>query len=149
MTKRKFTMRIPARAKITPWIKPYHNGRPAFIQPAPTPGLYVIRNRARRVVYVGYSGYNVKKTAYRHFQDWDEANHHHATYDRDAGFTIRFLLGVPNNRIHDLERHLVHHLKPKDNAMRYSKLPLVATVDFDLADLNRILNHPIDNDLPF
>lgn len=45
-------------------------------------GVYFIRNKkTKKVLYVGYSGYNLYKTIYRHFQKWTDRQYR-ATFDK-------------------------------------------------------------------
>jgi hypothetical protein len=45
-------------------------------------GVYFIRNKkTKKILYVGYSGYNLYKTIYRHFQKWTDQQYR-ATFDK-------------------------------------------------------------------
>lgn len=145
MNARKFNLRIPHAARHTPWIKPYHQGKPAFSTPSPQPGLYVIRTARGKVTYVGYSQSNVKKTAYRHFQHWQERGHQHATYEKDT-HRIRFILGIPANRLHAYEQALIRRLQPVDNGIRYNGQYAASTITDN--DIDILLGRE-DDDLPF
>lgn len=139
---RRFTMRFPARAKLSSWFRPYvNNGKPHPGIPQ-APGLYVIKTRAGR-----YSLSNLRKTMLRHFQSWRENNHHHATYPAGKGMLVRFMTGIPVNRIHDYERSLIKRIKPRDNHLRYSgstwQGPPPAQIDINLLLGGR------EDDLPF
>lgn len=64
----------------------YTNRQPYYSQSNPTPGAYLIKYNGE-IKYVGFSTYNVVKTAYRHFQKW-QSDQYRATFPKSAGILI-------------------------------------------------------------
>ncbi len=143
---KRFKSRLRGKAKATPWFNPYMAGKPA-LDAKPQPGIYLIRSRSGRIVYVGYSTYNVKKTLYRHFQSWKEQNHAHATYPKDAGYQVRVITGMAAKDVHAYEQALIKRIRPRDNALRYTGQQFDNLMQLSTADFDLILD-PDDN-LPF
>lgn len=67
----------------------YKNNRPTFKQTEPTAGAYLIRYQGQ-IQYVGYSATNVVKTAYRHFQQWNDPRQYRATFPKTADIHFYF-----------------------------------------------------------
>lgn len=85
-------------------------------------GVYLVyrptkqtRNGKRVLVlrYIGFSGYNLYKTIYRHFQRWDDPNQVRITYPKRSTF-LRVIFTTPARAI-KLEEELQRRLNPKDN----------------------------------
>ena len=85
----------------------YSRNKPTFKQTKPTPGAYIIKHRDK--LYIGYSGYNVVKTAYRHFQKWSD-NQFRAVFPKKAQIAI-----IPTKtakRAAQIERSLILKYQP-------------------------------------
>lgn len=80
-------------------------------------GVYIIANQQGDVVYVGFSGYNVHKTMFRHFQSWVDHRQKRATYPRE-GYLVR-ILSACEKRAYLYEILLIRGLDPKDNDLKF------------------------------
>jgi hypothetical protein len=98
---------------------PYKNGRPFYT--AKKSGVYLIfRNATLR--YVGYSGYNVYKTLYRHFQSWNDPNQIRSVYSpTDQQIKVRVIY-CNNSKAKKLENALIIKYQPIDNPDKLSNL---------------------------
>lgn len=88
------------------------------------PGVYIIKEN-NKIVYVGYSGTDVYRTALRHFQQWsDSAYPNRITYVdklRSKKYTIRIVLTSASRAI-KLETGLIRKHKPRDNFEKLNSL---------------------------
>ena len=92
-----------------------------------TAGVYFIRHKATKaVVYVGMSTGQLKKTIYRHFQDWNDKTRNalwgsseRKSYPK-AGYELRFIETTPQ-QAQRLEKYYIGKLEPKDNAEKYKE----------------------------
>lgn len=125
---------------------PYINGKPYYT--AQRPGTYLIY-RSGRLIYVGFSSYNVYKTLYRHFQSWYDPRQIRVTYDKnDPNIKVRVIYTTAA-RARKLEKAIIIKYQPKDNPDKYE----------NYLDLNRQESKVIEeaeneftannNDLPF
>lgn len=98
---------------------PYKNGKPFYT--AKKSGVYLIfRNATLR--YVGYSGYNVYKTLYRHFQSWNDPNQIRSVYSpTDQQIKVRVIY-CNNTKAKKLESALIIKYQPIDNPDKLSNL---------------------------
>jgi hypothetical protein len=83
-------------------------------------GIYIIRENGK-IVYVGYSGNNLYRTMYRHFQAWNHSQQEVVTYHRKMKrdkYTIAVTLCAPK-LAEKLEKSLVIKHQPRDNANKY------------------------------
>jgi len=97
---------------------PYINGKPRF-KTRKRPGVYVIYKNSIPV-YVGYSGSDVYKTLYRHFQSWNDPRQIRKTYSKsDANITIRVVYTRTAKQASDLEYALIVKYQPADNPLLY------------------------------
>lgn len=98
---------------------PYKNGKPFYT--AKKSGVYLIfRNATLR--YVGYSGYNVYKTLYRHFQSWNDPNQIRSVYSpNDEQIKVRVIY-CNNSKAKKLESALIIKFQPIDNPDKLSNL---------------------------
>lgn len=88
-------------------------------------GIYFIRHKATRaVVYVGMSSSQLKKTIYRHFQEWNDrarkalwGDIKRKSYPKQ-GYEVRFIYCSPT-RAAKLEKYFIQKLQPKDNEQKY------------------------------
>lgn len=95
---------------------PYINGRPRFT--AKSPGVYVIMKRGRPY-YVGFSGSNVYKTMYRHFQSWNDPRQVRVVYSKNSpDITARVIYTNTARQAANLERALIIKYSPKDNPQK-------------------------------
>jgi len=100
-----------------PYIKP---GRTTFPETRDHAGVYIIKEDGK-VVYVGFSGYSVYKTMYRHFQTW---NHRfqkvisYASRMKRHHYTVRPIL-CSGKQAYALEKRLIKKYHPRDNEITY------------------------------
>lgn len=80
-------------------------------------GVYLIKNRAGKIIYVGFSSNNIYRTLYRHFQNWTDPKQKRFLYAKE-GFTVRIITTTPA-RAELLEKALILKLKPEDNKNKY------------------------------
>lgn len=136
--------------KKSRWIEPYtknKNGKlVATIIDCWTcseAGVYLIRNkRTEEIVYVGSSTTQLKKTIYRHFQQWTDRQaktgkqFERKTYPKQGHYQIRFFKCTAAQAL-KLEKAFIHKYQPKDNPLKYEQLMLSmkpATIEKTVAD---------------
>ena len=126
-----------SRFKKSKWIEPYTetpNGklRTTIIDcySCGQAGVYLIRHKqSKTVVYVGSSTGQLKKTIYRHFQQWTDRQRkggeqfERKTYPKTGFYEIRFIKCTANQALH-MEKYLIRKLQPKDNPIKYNQLTL-------------------------
>ena len=95
---------------------PYKNGKP-FFKKRNKPGVYLIYNYQGELLYVGYSGYDLYKTMYRHFQNWNDKKQIRVTYNPD-NVQVRVIYTNSPKQANDLETALIIKKMPKDNPMK-------------------------------
>jgi hypothetical protein len=95
---------------VNPYLK---NGRTAFPETTGKAGVYVVRDGKNVIRYVGYSGTNLYKTMYRHFQSWQDRSQVRVTYPK-TGFQVKVFVCTPKQAA-ALEEVLRRKLKPRDN----------------------------------
>ena len=102
--------------KKTRFKAPYNNlGKTTFRFITRKSGVYLIKSKkTNKIVYVGYSGNDLYRTMYRHFQKWTDNTQYRATFTKN-GYTIRVVLTTPK-RASLLEKALIKKYKPKGNA---------------------------------
>lgn len=76
-------------------------------------GVYLVKNKDGKIVYIGMSASNLYKTMYRHFQSWKDSTQIRIVYPKQ-GYTVRVVL-TTSKRAYLLERALILKMKPKDN----------------------------------
>ena len=91
------------------------------------PGVYILRE-AGRIVYIGFSGTDVRKTMYRHFQKWTDKRHpdnrRAYLYDRvtykgkEDKFTAQVFFCKTSKEAAALENALILKYEPRDNAAK-------------------------------
>ena len=87
-------------------------------------GVYFIRsNRTGAIVYVGSSTTQLKKTIYRHFQQWtDKQKSNNRSFERvtyaKTGYQIRFFKCTAEQALR-MEKYLINKLEPRDNPLKY------------------------------
>jgi excinuclease UvrABC nuclease subunit len=126
---------------------PYRDNK--IFYTAQLPGVYVIYKN-EKIVYVGYSSYNVYKTLYRHFQSWYDETQKRIVYSKnDPRIKVRVVYCSPT-KAKKLETALIFKHKPKDNPdiKRYEKFKLDKKEN---KVYDEVSNKPItyNKDLPF
>lgn len=112
--------------KVQKFVPPYTDaGKPRLKNTWKKSGVYLIKEN-NKIVYIGHSGYNLYKTMYRHFQNWD-SHQTRATYkakgNKRKKYSIRTILTTPN-QAHRLEIALSKKYNPRDMKYKYQKLEL-------------------------
>ena len=107
------------------WLAPYTKNNKTIFSKRNVPGVYLIKRRSSgEILYVGFSGTNLYKTMYRHFQYWNHPSQPVVTYygqDRYE-FLVRVIYCTPKQAA-SLETMLIIKYKPTDNIQ---KLELIA-----------------------
>lgn len=88
-------------------------GKTNFPHTTKKSGVYLIMNKKNEIVYIGFSGTNIYKTMYRHFQSWNDPTQVRATFPK-KGYKIRVVFTTPV-KAHKLEKALILKYKPKGN----------------------------------
>jgi hypothetical protein len=136
--------------KKSRWLPPYKsNGKKTtFNEVRKRSGVYIIK-RGKDVLYVGFSGSQLYKTLYRHFQAWNHPFQSVVTYrgQRRADFRVRVVLCSPA-RAERLEGYLIRKLEPIDNPDKLENLRLSAVAIRDAAAMKSAPVSIIDED-PF
>ncbi len=111
---------------------PYNSkGKTTFPGASKKSGVYLIKENGE-LVYVGYSGTDLYKTMYRHFQSWSDAEYkggkaipaqYRVSYKEfleKKKYTVRivFCTAIQAER---LERVLIKKYNPRDNANKYEQ----------------------------
>jgi len=124
--------------KATKFFAPYTND--ACNLKATGKGVYVIK-KGEKIVYVGLSYSDVKRTLYRHFQKWTDRrtdytkrnqNYERVTYDGENRnlFKIKVIFCKTDKEVTLLEYLLIKKLKPRDNTIKKAL--------YDYEDLSKI-----------
>jgi len=130
------------KSKLNP---PYKNGKPFYT--AKQPGTYLIYKNSK-LVYVGFSSYNVYKTMYRHFQRWNDPTQVRVIYNpNDPGIKVRVIYTTAA-RSKKLEKALILKYAPKDNPEKYNSYVLDKKSEKVLNDAENEFT-AINDDLPF
>ena len=108
--------------KVYKFLPPYNaEGRTNFLYTKNRAGIYLIKED-NKLVYVGYSGYNVYKTLYRHFQQWNHHSQEVVSYkhrQRNHRYTVRVVL-CTDRQAAALEKRLIQKYHPRDNSQQYT-----------------------------
>jgi len=85
-------------------------------------GIYFIREQGTaKPIYIGMSKTQLKKTIYRHFQQWDDSkynkNEKRIVYEK-TGYEIRFIYCTPIQAAR-LEKYFIQKTQPRDNQQVY------------------------------
>jgi len=125
---------------------PYKNGKTTFASTIKKSGVYIIKKNGK-IVYIGYSGTNLYKTLYRHFESWNDKQYR-VTYQsrlhRDK-FTVRVIICSPA-RSQKLEGALILKHQPRDNENKYAGYVLDAS---DKRIIDQYEQIPVERDAPF
>jgi excinuclease UvrABC nuclease subunit len=106
--------------KKTRWRAPYNKQGKTNFPERERPGVYLIKNLPENeIVYVGYSGNNLYRTMYRHFQQWSHSEQPVVTYANKnlADYVCRVIYCTPKQAA-TLEEMLILKHKPKDNPQK-------------------------------
>jgi excinuclease UvrABC nuclease subunit len=126
---------------ISRFKKAYNKqGKPNFPDIKNKSGVYLIANTKNKIVYVGYSGSNLYKTMYRHFQSWDDDKQVRATFPK-KGYKVR-LVFMSKSKAQKLEKALILKYKPKGNPDKLKGYQLSKTEETIQDDY---FNMPITN----
>jgi excinuclease UvrABC nuclease subunit len=82
-------------------------------------GVYIIAKN-EEIRYIGYSGSDVYKTMYRHFQSWRDSTQVRTTYKQLKDIKVRIVYCTPTQAA-TLERLLIMKYEPKDNPQKVLK----------------------------
>jgi hypothetical protein len=114
-------------------------------------GVYIIfKNDV--IDYIGYSGYDLYKTLYRHFQNWNDHTQVRVSYKNMKNITVRVIYTKTKSVAEKLERALIIKYQPKSNPNKYTDYELTSS---DHIDLKNYINEPTNpivinnSDLPF
>lgn len=100
-------------------------------------GVYMIFKRSK-IVYIGFSGSDVYKALYRHFESWNDKTQIRITYDPNK-VKVRLIYCRTYIQADRLEKALILKYKPKDNPNKY--------IQFEADDKEKeILTEFIDTD---
>jgi len=131
--------------------KPYKDNGKTNFNIQGRPGVYMIyKNDELR--YIGYSGTNLYKTLYRHFQSWKDKTQTRVTYKDLKGITVRIVYTTNGSQASNLERALIVKYAPIDNPNKYAQYVLKLS---DTKKVTEFINEPINDivrntdDLPF
>lgn len=131
--------------------KPYNSKGKTNFNIQNRPGIYIIYD-GEKIVYIGYSGTNLYKTMYRHFQKWNDRTQTRVTYRNLKDITVRVVYTTNANQAAKLEKALIVKYKPTDNPMQYETHELTNN---DKIKITSFINEPIkdivryEKDLPF
>lgn len=104
------------------WFKPYRQNKPSlpskYYKKA---GVYIIRSKkTKKPIYVGYSGNNLKRTLYRHFQVHNDDKQQRFVYDKNK-YEIK-IYRTGSKTAERLEKFLIEKLNPKNNKEKYDRI---------------------------
>lgn len=126
------------KVKKSNYVKPYDKqGNTTLKHTNGKRGVYIIRIDGK-IRYIGYSGSNLYKTLYRHFQSWIDPTQQRVTYKAIRNrATVRVVLTNRADQAAKLEKALILLYQPKDNPdklERYTDTPakitaLASTID--------------------
>lgn len=121
--------------KNSRWIDPYFKDSTGIIKPTikdcwscGQAGVYFIKNtRTGVIIYVGMSTTQLKKTIYRHFQQWTDRQKKNnkqfdrVTYPKMGSYKVLFIkcTAIQAQR---LEKYYILKLEPADNPTKYKSL---------------------------
>ena len=107
-------------------LPPYDKDGNTLFNRRNTSGVYLIYkkvtilgNSKYQLSYVGYSGTNLYKTLYRHFEDWSASAQTRTTYKNLKNIRVEVIYTNTAEQAFNLEKALIIKLKPKDNPNKY------------------------------
>jgi hypothetical protein len=81
-------------------------------------GVYIVKDaKTNNILYVGYSGSNLYKTMYRHFQVWNDSQQDRIKFKK-SGYKVRVIF-CSAAQAQRLEVYLIDKYKPKFNKLQY------------------------------
>ena len=84
-------------------------------------GVYVIKSKQDgKIKYVGHGVNNLKKTLYRHFQDWNDTQQDRKVYNK-SGYLVK-IYRTTKRDAPKLEKYLIDKYKPIHNKLKYPSL---------------------------
>ncbi|MEM6342532.1 MAG: GIY-YIG nuclease family protein [Bacteroidota bacterium] len=115
--------------RYSAWFSPYlkrKNRKGEMVRKTTLPfitkakcGVYVIRSkRTKKILYVGYSGSQLYKTLYRHFQDWRKSNQYRAEYRNPNQYEVMVILTQSCVNASALEQYYINKLEPRDGIIK-------------------------------
>lgn len=120
------------RLKKSAWFYPYTESKTGILRPAMfgnwsgKAGVYWIKDESGKIVYVGSSTSQLKKTIYRHFQKWTDRQRstdrqfERVTYPK-TGYKVKFVVCSPADALR-AEKYFIRKLRPRDNPIKYYQL---------------------------
>lgn len=114
-------------------------------------GVYIIFKKGL-IDYVGYSGTDIYKTLYRHFQKWNDKTQVRVSYSDLKDITVRVIYTKDAKVAQRLENALIVRYRPEANPNKYETKDLTATDEKNLTEYINEETNPIitsDEDLPF
>ncbi|MDR1552567.1 MAG: GIY-YIG nuclease family protein [Prevotellaceae bacterium] len=110
--------------KVYKFLPPYQkDGKATFRESLNRTGVYIIKEN-EKIVYIGYSGYNLYKTMYRHFQSWNHKFQDVVSYKSTLNrkkYTVRIVY-CTKKQAYVLEKKLIQKYKPRDNELKYKDI---------------------------
>ena len=110
----------------TRWKQPYNKAGKTNFPDRKKSGVYLIKEKDTGTIrYVGFSGSDLYKTMYRHFQQWDHPSQPVVTYANKPreNYLVRVVYCTPKQAA-ALEELLIIKYKPVDNPQ---KLEMIAS----------------------
>ncbi len=140
--------------KVYKFLPPYDkNGKCTFKKSLNRSGVYLIKEDGK-LVYVGYSGKNLYKTLYRHFESWRHPYQEVTTYATELKrrkYTVRIVYCTAQQAA-ALEKKLILKYNPRDNAIKYKNyMEETSTIGKNYADktYNNYKETEVEEELPF
>jgi excinuclease UvrABC nuclease subunit len=104
------------------WFRPYKDKKTQLPSKYyDKAGVYIIKSKTDgKVKYVGHSTTSLKKTLYRHFQNWNDRQQDRQVYDKN-----KYLIKIYRTSkavAPRLEKYLIDKFKPVHNKMKYPSL---------------------------
>lgn len=124
--------------KKTRWKAPYNNQGKTNFPDRERPGVYLIKEKASgKIVYIGYSGNNLYRTMYRHFQQWNHSDQPVISYANKGpeNYLCRVIYCTAKQAV-TLEELLILKYEPRDNPQK---------LDFYGNRLNRYQEQVLDS----
>jgi hypothetical protein len=140
--------------KFHPPYKP--NGRCSFPETKERTGIYLIKENDK-LVYIGFSGVDLYKTMYRHFQQWTDRPYKGAkalpaalrvTYKdrmKRNKYTVRIVFCTAQQAAR-LEKMLIIKHQPRDNNLKYENYNQTI---WDTNIVEAYSEAPVERDCPF
>lgn len=99
-------------------LNPYNSkGLPTF-KKRNVKGVYIIRKN-KDILYIGYSGTDLYKAMYRHFQKWNDYSQVRVLYSNLKDLKVDIIICSTKIESSRLEKALIIKYKPKENPDQY------------------------------